>query len=53
MHKALFSKIASLAIAGAVLVACGDQPLQGVGERSSEWIGPIAEEVRFLSNSDS
>lgn len=53
MHKTFLLKATSLAIAAAVLAGCGDQPLQGIGERSTDWIGPVAEDVRFLSNPDS
>jgi hypothetical protein len=34
----------------ATLAGCGDAPLESVGQRSSEWIGPVADGVRFLSN---
>ena len=34
-----------------VLVAgCGESPLESVGQRSNEWIGPIADGVTFLTN---
>ncbi len=39
------------AVSLAVLVAgCGESPLESVGERSNEWIGPIADGVVLLSN---
>lgn len=28
--------------------ACGPQPLEGVGDRSGEWIGPVVNGVEFL-----
>ena len=38
------------ACAVALLAGCGEAPLDSVGERSNEWIGPIADGVIFLSN---
>lgn len=39
------------AICAVVLLAgCGESPLESVGERSNEWIGPIADGVTLLSN---
>ena len=38
------------ACAAVVLAGCGGNPLESVGERSNEWIGPIADGVTLLSN---
>lgn len=40
--------VLAAALAAFVLTACGDQPLQSVGQRTGEWIGPLAEEIVFL-----
>ena len=37
-------------IAVALLAGCGETPLDSVGERSHEWIGPVADGVIFRSN---
>ena len=37
-----------IAVAG-----CGENPLESVGERSNEWIGPVADGVSLLSNGSS
>ncbi|MFP5331818.1 MAG: hypothetical protein ACLGHX_05625 [Acidimicrobiia bacterium] len=41
------SLLAALATTS-LLAACGDEPLQGLGQRSGEWIGPLAEQVVIL-----
>lgn len=40
--------VLAAALATFVLTACGDAPLQSVGQRTGEWIGPLAEELVFL-----
>lgn len=32
---------------------CGERPLETVGERSNEWIGPIADGISLFSNDSS
>ena len=32
-----------------VVAGCGGSPLESVGERSNDWIGPIADGVTLLS----
>ena len=38
------------ACVGVLVGGCGDYPLDSVGERSNNWIGPIADGVVFLSD---
>lgn len=33
-----------------LVAGCGDNPLGSVGERSNEWIGPLADGVTLLSD---
>ena len=51
-HKPLSrsARWCAAACAVALLSGCGETPLDSVGERSNEWIGPIADGVIFLSN---
>ncbi|HSJ28526.1 MAG TPA: hypothetical protein VLB67_09970 [Acidimicrobiia bacterium] len=40
-----------LAVLILLSVACGPRPLEGVGERSGDWIGPVVNGVEFLPSS--
>jgi hypothetical protein len=51
MRETILRTAVALILATA-LVACGDQPLQGMGERSGEWIGPLVHDVVLLPGSD-
>jgi hypothetical protein len=45
IHRTLITLLMLLSI------ACGPQPLEGVGQRSGEWIGPVVHGVEFLPSS--
>lgn len=40
----------SAAVMCLTLTACGENPLESVGQRSTDWIGPVSDGVSFLSN---
>jgi hypothetical protein len=50
MREAMSRLALILAMTRAV---CGDRPLQGMGERSGEWIDPLVRDVALLPGSDS
>jgi hypothetical protein len=52
MRRTEIQRLVAAVLLVVALAACGDQPLQGMGQRSEGWIGPIAENVQFLPADD-
>lgn len=46
-HRRIARSVVAVALVSTV-TACGDQPLEGVGARTGEWIGPILHNVQLL-----